>query len=111
MYNISQDPRCRDIPLNETLVWLHVLRIAKEDLYSYPLHHPYNTVRWFLSNQTTIGSFLWICTELSIAPKAFFHIKHNYYKRTIGEEIYYQITYISPATKQHYTKQLKHLMC
>lgn len=51
-------------------IWKDVLIQAVDDL-TIPMNSTisrYNSAAWFLSNSTQPGSFLWVCSLLSISP-------------------------------------------
>lgn len=49
------------------LLWHDVLDLAIEDLSLHPMNIE-SSHRWFLSNSTEIGSFLWICNTVGGNP-------------------------------------------
>lgn len=62
----------------EKMLWVAVLEQAIEDATALPrtlaecppsLHHCADTARdWFMSHDTGVGSFYWICRMLAITP-------------------------------------------
>jgi hypothetical protein len=51
-------------------LWLAVINLALDDLTATETPLQRSARAWFLSSNTNVGSFLWVCDRLGLEPTA-----------------------------------------
>lgn len=90
--------------IEEQVLWAAVLKLAIKDL-NYPVGHIYSSVRWFLSNNDGVGSFLWICEQINADPFFVIKLYGHKIKRSLANKYTYENEELLRMNKKYHLKK------